>query len=430
MMIREQDNLAIGMIGNLPEPYGGVSTTCYYLTRNMMKLGVRVCFYDRSYNPNKHLPEGLFDYYITSIHKARFLVFLTANIFKQLNNNPQMRVLLNEFFRIVQQNSQLRNRPKIVLTLLFKMVEIAQFFQDKPIHLLHGQHAGIESLISLLIAKYYLYIPFVVTVHASEFTMISNRRWLYIAQMVCREADAVMCNSYYTCQQMNASGVFPNIASVIHLGVNEEQFLPPELSDIDAVRNRFNLPVSVPIVLFTGWLIERKGPQILVAALSNLLHIQWQAILVGPDHGLKTSLEAQINGLNLEHRVTVSEAIPYAELMALYSISYVFIFPTLSKDEGFGLVALEAMAHGLPVIASKTGAIPEVILEDESGLFFTPGDHEELTRHLEQILLSKDLRNEMSTAAKIRARSFTWERSTRQLISLYNRAIKKHAGSV
>jgi glycosyltransferase involved in cell wall biosynthesis len=175
--------------------------------------------------------------------------------------------------------------------------------------------------------------------------------------------------------------------------------------------------------LYSGWLIARKGPHVLLDALSKIKHQPWKAIIVGRDMGLKNDLIAGVELLKLHERVIIMEGIPYEDLMVLYSQAQIFVFPTLSQDEGFGLVALEAMAHGVPVIGSRTGAIPEVVKDQETGFLFNPGDSDELAACLLKLLHQTDRRAEMGKAARIRASQFSWEKNASQLIQTYEEVI-------
>ena len=241
------------------------------------------------------------------------------------------------------------------------------------------------------------------------------------------ESDAVMCISNYTKSLILEQGIKPKSIVVIPLGVAKDHLLTPPQANIDAVLHRFNVTLDRPIILYTGWLIARKGPQILVKALSHIRKLDWHAIFVGPDHGCKGSLIQQAVDLGLYNRVKISDAIPIDELYALYNLASIFIFPTMSNDEGFGLVALEAMAHGLPIIASNVGAIPEVVENGKTGLLFQAGDDKGLAEKIEHLLQSIDLRKTMSGAGIQKAKELSWRKTAEKLSDLYHLTLRKYA---
>lgn len=416
--------LRIGINGNLPQPYGGVATTCFHLTSQFLANGHSVYFYDRTAHYEKHRPDGLTDYTQTAMRKN--IAILLAELLWLALREKRFAALLFHFFQEALHLKLFRTNLKTTFRMLLTLLEMRKYFAGKQIDILYSQHALHESFAGLLLARHYFHCPFVVTVYASEFTMDANRVWLPMAVQICNQADAVVCISEYTRQRMLQAGATPKYASVFYLGADPVHFTPSNSDDMTAVSHRFGIVDSSPIILYTGWLIERKGPQILLEALSKVQHQPWQAIFVGPDHGLKKTLTEQVKLLQMQDRIVISGEIPYAELLALYELAYAFVFPTLSRDEGFGLVALEAMAHGLPVIASRTGAIPEVVRENETGLFFPPGDAVILAAQLQQVLNDENLRDQLGSAARKWAMQFSWEKSAVQVMQVFETAITYH----
>jgi glycosyltransferase involved in cell wall biosynthesis len=111
----------------------------------------------------------------------------------------------------------------------------------------------------------------------------------------------------------------------------------------------------------------------------------------------------------MERDVVSLGYVPDEDLEELYTESALFLFPTLY--EGFGLPALEAMAAGLPVVASNTSSIPEVV--GDAGLLFNPLSVDEGARAVIEVLESRQAQEELSRAGIARARAFTWERTGR-----------------
>ena len=95
-----------------------------------------------------------------------------------------------------------------------------------------------------------------------------------------------------------------------------------------------------------------------------------------------------------------------------------------SRDEPFGLVALEACALERPVVAARVGGLAEQILEGETGLLVPPGDVDALRAALERLLGDAELRRRMGDAARERVRAhFSWDAVTRATVALYERAL-------
>ena len=112
------------------------------------------------------------------------------------------------------------------------------------------------------------------------------------------------------------------------------------------------------------------------------------------------------------------------ELSQAYASGDVFIMP--SESETLGLVVLEAMASGIPIVAARAGGIPDIIpshQEGETGFLFTPGDLEDCVGKLDAVLASPELRERMSAAGRIEVEKHDWRAATRHVRNEYNAAI-------
>src|SRR5439155_23983655 len=109
--------------------------------------------------------------------------------------------------------------------------------------------------------------------------------------------------------------------------------------------------------------------------------------------------------LGLERRVTFTGFVPDADLTRFYRIATCLVLP--SRDEGFGLPVIEAMACGTPVVASRAGALPELV--GDAGLLVAPDGTEELVAALGRLLGDPELRAELRERGLRRARAFSWE---------------------
>ncbi len=128
-----------------------------------------------------------------------------------------------------------------------------------------------------------------------------------------------------------------------------------------------------PLILSVGLLAQRKGHDILLHALSRITDLSWQADIVGRDHepGMTATLTALIDELGLSGRVRLSGEIDAAALDARYRSATLFALAT--RYEGYGIVFGEAMGHGLPIVSTRAGAVPETV-GDAAGLLVPPDD--------------------------------------------------------
>ena len=174
-----------------------------------------------------------------------------------------------------------------------------------------------------------------------------------------------------------------------------------------------------PIVLFTGRMVAYKGVDVLLRAL---VQVDAMAILAG-EGPLRTAWQRLAGELGLDGRVTFPGEVGLDELRALYQAADVFVLPSISEQEAFGFVQLEAMASGTPVISTQlpTG-VPWVNQDDVTGLTVPPGDVLALTAALNQLLGNPGRRAEMAAAARSRVTAeFTQDLMGERAASLLER---------
>jgi glycosyltransferase involved in cell wall biosynthesis len=157
-----------------------------------------------------------------------------------------------------------------------------------------------------------------------------------------------------------------------------------------------------PVVLTIARISPEKGLHCLVEAARTVVkEIPNVKFVIQPysiQEKYKKNLLTMISQLNLQsHFIVYTKHVPYSEIPRYMMASDVFALPSLA--EGLGVVLLEAMACGLPIVASKVGGIPEVVTHDYNGLLVEPGDPEELANSIIMVLLNEDLRKKLSKGA-------------------------------
>ena len=153
-------------------------------------------------------------------------------------------------------------------------------------------------------------------------------------------------------------------------------------------------------LLAVGSVIPRKGYDVLVAALAGLRQLPWRLIIAG-DYGRspQTSrrLRAEIARLGLADRITLLGAVTPGELSPLYASTDLFVLP--SRFEGYGMAYTEAIAHGVPVIGSTAGAVPQTVPAD-AGVLVAPDDVEALTATLQRLIANPHERERLAAGAR------------------------------
>lgn len=169
-----------------------------------------------------------------------------------------------------------------------------------------------------------------------------------------------------------------------------------------------------PRLLFVATLTPRKGHDLLLRALKDLASLPWQLHCVGSlgrDRRWSTQMRRLTRDLGLDSRVTFTGALDDASLVEEYRQADLFVFP--SRFEGYGMVAAEALAHGLPIVATRTGALPDLV-PPEVGVLVPPEDPKALGGVLERLLADEGLRRRLAAGSRVAGmRLPTWSQAAR-----------------
>jgi len=217
--------------------------------------------------------------------------------------------------------------------------------------------------------------------------------------------------------------VAPERVVVIHNGVDAEAFRRTEARDVLA-RHR----VREPYVLFVGRISEQKGIfPLLEAARSLPEEVSLVLCASSPDTPeLAARLQNAVAGR--PHVLWINAMLPVPEVVQLYSHAAVFVCPSIY--EPFGLINLEAMACGTPVVASRVGGIPEVVVDGETGWLVPPGDPATLAATLREALSDRARARRMGEAGRRRVEAhFSWDRIAERTLAVYADAIAARAAA-
>ncbi len=181
-------------------------------------------------------------------------------------------------------------------------------------------------------------------------------------------------------------------------------------------------------ILYVGEHEKRKGLDHLLKAMAILRHLGLDAKLITVGSGSHLArLKNSASKLGISNRVEFRGYIPDSDqevLPKVYSEADIFVLPSLL--EGFGIVLLEAMATGLPIVATDVSAIPEVV--GEAGILVSPRDPEALARALRLLIDDKTRRSELGKKGRKRVESlYTWDRVIRRLVEVYEEAVEVHS---
>lgn len=183
-----------------------------------------------------------------------------------------------------------------------------------------------------------------------------------------------------------------------------------------------------PIVLFVGRLVAYKGAGVLLEAMRDL---DAETLLVG-EGPLRATLEHQATELGIADRVKFLGEVTGDELSAIYRACDIFVLPSLTRQEAFGVVQIEAMAHGKPVISTDLGTgVAWVNQNGETGLVVQPGDAASLRGAIEALIADEPRRVALGEAAARRARSqFNVDRMIDSTLHLYGDVLGRYVSGV
>ncbi|HWU76438.1 MAG TPA: glycosyltransferase family 4 protein [Rhodanobacter sp.] len=201
-------------------------------------------------------------------------------------------------------------------------------------------------------------IPYVVKVHGSDLNVMAEDK-LRRPQIrsALRHAGAVVAVSQALADKAVVIGADPSRVHTIYNGVDEQRFAPGEQG---AARQRLQLAADHPLLLYVGNLKSTKGCIDLLEAFPAVLANRPQARLVYVGTGTcRAELQQRATALGCSDRVDLVGAVPHAQLGDWFRAADVLCLP--SHNEGVPNVVLEAMACGIPVVASRVGGIPEVL---------------------------------------------------------------------
>jgi glycosyltransferase involved in cell wall biosynthesis len=162
-------------------------------------------------------------------------------------------------------------------------------------------------------------------------------------------------------------------------------------------------------LLAVASLVPRKGHALLLDALTRLRDLPWRLTCVGSlalDPPTAQAIRATVSARGLDERITFVGAVPSGELARFYDAADVFVMPTFY--EGYGMAVAEAVAHGLPVVGSRTGGIPDLV-DERSGILLPPGALDPLTTALDRVIRDDAWRATLASGAAARAATLpTW----------------------
>ena len=271
------------------------------------------------------------------------------------------------------------------------------------------------GFVSFLIKKEYN-IPYVVSLRGSDVPGYSDRFvFLYkiikpLIKLIWKNSFAVIANSEglkELAQKTNPK----QVVGIIYNGIDIENFKPkPEARPVN----------NFIITLGASRVTERKGIDYLIKALANLVPQYSQLLLrVMGEGDAREALEKLAKDLELEKNIEFIGRIPRENTAPYYQEASIFVLP--SFNEGMSNAMLEALASGLPLIATNTGGTSELVEEGVNGFIVKMRDSQDLTDRIEILMKDEDLRKRMGEASRRKAELMSWKKVAKKYGELYDK---------
>lgn len=370
---------------------------------------------------------------IAHLKKAGLDIQVLAPAYKGLKNHEIDGVKVNRF-RYAPANwefltheegapSKMANKPWLQLLAIpyiisgfFKCIKICRKFKPDVIH---AHWPFPHAYIALGAAKLFK-IPLVLNFHGAELLLIRKKKWVKpLLKFAISQAQAVFANSSFTASKIKALRdvqiEWSPYGTTLEKGMGS--------TEPHAVNSKFK-------ILFVGRHIERKGICYLIEAAKYLPRDQFEIRIVGVGdltEDLK-KLASESAAPNSAEIIFTGKLSPEA-LANEYKTANVFTLPAIvdskGDTEGLGVVLIEAMELGLPIVASNVGGIPDVVIDGETGILVPEKDPEALANACKRLASNPELISRLLAGAQKRiAECFTWDGIIERQIAVYNKVLK------
>jgi glycosyltransferase involved in cell wall biosynthesis len=237
-----------------------------------------------------------------------------------------------------------------------------------------------------------------------------------------RAVDGVIAISGGVADSLASAGVDRSRVTVVNSGVDCDHFRPPTADERAAARAAFKISEGEFLVSAIGALEQRKGHRYLIEAIGKLAATGKFRCLIAGQGEIGSILQHEIAIIRLRDRIKLLGRVD--DTRELLWASDAFAMPSLK--EGLGVAALEAMASGLPVIASEVGGLREVVEQNSSGILVAPARADVIASAIESLAKSNELRARMGAGARARiVKDYSIENMAARTLAVYRACVEK-----
>ena len=385
---------------------------------------MKVCIFTLEYPPHVYGGAGVHVYNVAR-HLAKFInvEVRTVSLKKEIEYHEENKIIVKRYppwYNILEKVDG-KYRPA------FKALSLALAINSDRVdaEIIHF-HTWYMSLAGFIAKKLYD-VKLIATVHSLE----PKRPWkrealaeaynlsLWLERTGLEACDAVIAVSKAMKRDLvEVYGIEEDKIAVIYNGIDETRWRP--IVD-EKILKKYH--IKKPYILFVGRLSKQKGIFNLLKAFKLLSDKASLVLVTGKPDERKVvdEFEKAIN--EVRNVVWINKMLKDEELIPLYTMASVFVCPSIY--EPFGIVNLEAMATETPVVAFKTGGIPELVVDGETGILVRPGDVKELANAIEYVLKNPEIGKVMGENGRKRVlQYFTWSKVARETLKLYEKVAR------
>lgn len=296
----------------------------------------------------------------------------------------------------------------MAIPLLNKLLEICSAYPVDVIHA-HYQNAMFLSAVTKTIWG----IPYVISFHGYELQLIMMNEFQYRSAKIGIE-NASYITSVSTALYDDVKSTFPQMETYPY------EIVPDGVDvhfDKEEIARLKKLHRSEFTYIYIGRLSIDKGAWDLLTTFKRMPSSS-KLVIIGKGQ-LENSIHSFIEEYNLSDRVIIYPEVPHLQIANYIASANVLVLP--SHYEGLGTVILESFCSGIPVVGSRVGGIPEVIINGYNGLLFSPGNENELFAALKRISEDPILYEKCREGANISAKNFLWESIVQRYVNIYDR---------
>ncbi|MCJ7653167.1 MAG: glycosyltransferase family 4 protein [Actinobacteria bacterium] len=336
-------------------------------------------------------------------------------------------------YRVVNYPPDITQEDWVPWTLQFNVAllekAVALINDIKNINVIHAHDWLVGHAAASL--KHAYRIPLVATIHATEYgrhqghlpgpmnKLIHQIEWW----LTFESARTICCSQYMMEEITNIFDLPVDKVDVIPNGIDAESF-KRDVS-VDLYRKQFVKPGD-KLVFFVGRLVYEKGVQTVIEAMTLVINkIPNVTFVVAGSGPHMNQLKSLVDTFDLQEKVKFTGHIDTDTLSAFYKSADLTVVPSLY--EPFGMVVLESMAMGTPTIVADTGGLSEIVVHEETGLKFEPGDPESLADAMLRILTDKELAERLTCDANAYLGDrYNWDRIAKMTLDVYRRAEREY----